>query len=362
MPLQKEPPARGSFAIWMWILIEAMVVLLALQMLAMHPTADWVEAKFIEGYYPVLESALSGLTARVPFPVGDWIVLLGAALIGIRAVVWIRRLGGRRMRLGRFVLEAAAIASLYTIGFYSLWAWCYERAPVTARVQYDPAAINALAVSDLTAKAVAKLNRLAPIAHRGHRNPDLHGLAEEVRAIAKALGDREDLALPQPKKSVLDWYLTATGIGGYINPYSAEDIEASDVLWFERPDFTAHEWGHTAGFAREDEANYIAALACIRSTDPVVQYSGWQQIFLYLPRPPITNKTFVKEVWEDFAAIRARDTTHINLSLSRFQWHFYNNYLKANHVTNGTVSYSGFINLLLGIPRDAHDLPRSLRS
>ncbi|GAC1613828.1 MAG: DUF3810 domain-containing protein [Vulcanimicrobiaceae bacterium] len=337
------------------LIVELMLVLVAVQMLVMHPTADWVEARFINGFYPVLERALGSITSRSWFPAGDAIVILGVFFIVLRAIAWRRSRAPNR--LVRCALETAAICSLYTIGFYVLWGWCYERAPLTQRVRYEPTRVDAPAVQALRVQTIKELNRLGPLAHRSHRNPDLGRLAGDVLRIARALGNRDDLMLPAPKRSLLDGYLKATGISGYINPYSAEAIEASDVLWFERPDFTAHEWSHTLGFAREDEANYIAVLACIRSSDPVVQYSGWQQVFLYLPQPHLTSETFVKEVWDDFGAMTARNKAHVNLSLSSIQWHFYNSYLKANNVQNGTVSYSGFVDLLIGAPRDSGGLP-----
>jgi hypothetical protein len=334
-----------------------MMVLVGVQIFVMHPTADWVEVKFINGYYPALERSLAAVTSRAGFSVGECIDFLGIAFVLTRAAVWVRRPGRKRAKWMRFLLETAAAACLYLVGFYAMWGWCYERAPLTDRVAFDQGRVNEPAVRNLTAEAVAELNRLGPVAHRSHRNPDLRAVASDVQAIARRLGNRDDLLFPAPKRSFLDWYLSATGIAGYINPYSAEDIEASDVLWFERPDFVAHEWSHTAGFAREDEANYIAVIACLRSRDPVVAYSGWQQVFLYLPQPHLTSNTFVKEVWDDFGAMTARNKAHVNVNLSAFQWRFYNGYLKANNVKNGTVSYSGFVNLVLGISRDSNGLP-----
>ena len=36
----------------------------------------------------------------------------------------------------------------------------------------------------------------------------------------------------------------------------------------ERPFDLAHEWSHDAAYAREDEANYLAIITCLRSADP----------------------------------------------------------------------------------------------
>ena len=53
------------------------------------------------------------------------------------------------------------------------------------------------------------------------------------------------------------------------------------------PDYTlpytaAHELAHQRGIAREDEANFIAFLVCIRSDDPYIQYSGYLNMFEYV--------------------------------------------------------------------------------
>ena len=40
----------------------------------------------------------------------------------------------------------------------------------------------------------------------------------------------------------------------------------------------------TPPYAREDEANYLAIVTCLRSHDPAMQYAGWFELFLYLPQ------------------------------------------------------------------------------
>jgi hypothetical protein len=53
------------------------------------------------------------------------------------------------------------------------------------------------------------------------------------------------------------------------------------------PDYTipytaAHELAHQRGVAREDEANMIAFLVCIRSDDPYIQYSAYVNMYEYV--------------------------------------------------------------------------------
>ncbi len=53
------------------------------------------------------------------------------------------------------------------------------------------------------------------------------------------------------------------------------------------PDYTlpftaAHEFAHQRGISREDEANFVAYLACIESDDPYVRYSGYLNLYEYV--------------------------------------------------------------------------------
>ncbi|MDQ6931121.1 MAG: hypothetical protein M3126_10725, partial [Candidatus Eremiobacteraeota bacterium] len=115
--IEKEPPARGSFSTWCWIVVQIMVILVGLQVLVVHPSADWVETNFINGTYPLLENGLAGFTSQLSFPAGDAFVILGGLLVLVRIVVWIGRPGKIRARFVRCAIEIAAIGSIYAISF-----------------------------------------------------------------------------------------------------------------------------------------------------------------------------------------------------------------------------------------------------
>jgi hypothetical protein len=152
--------------------------------------------------------------------------------------------------------------------------------------------------------------------------------------------------------------MNLSGTSGFTNPFTLETQLAPDLLWFERPFAQAHEWSHVGGYNREDEANYIAAVSCLRDDDVVARYSGAIELFLYLP--PLKHyphSMFVEQVWQDFAAIRRRNKHFVNLNLSRFSWRVYNSYLKSNRIASGVENYDEVTRLMAGIPLDAQGLP-----
>ncbi len=317
-----------------------------------RPSPAWVEQHFSNGYYPAWEHLWSSFTPLLPFAVGDVLVLAGVAVAAVALIFsrpWWRTIAG-----------IAAIAGLYAIWFYAGWGFGYDRAPVQARVAYAPQQVSAARVLALRSSAIGEMNRLAPLAHAQERREDLN-LAELRDAwlpVVQRLGDTWIPSVHASKSTLAGWFMDESGTSGFTNPFTLETQLAPDLLWFERPFSQAHEWSHVAGFNREDEANYIAAVACLRDPDAVAQYSGWLELFLYLPQKTrYARKEFASEVWADFDAMRARNAHFVNLDISRFSWRVYNRYLKSNHVAAGVRNYDQVTQLMAGIPLDAQGLP-----
>jgi len=259
------------------------------------------------------------------------------------------------------LLNCLAIAGLYTVWFELSWGWNYARAPLEARMQFDPSRVTLANATALRARAMAQMNALAAPAHALAARPLELGL---VRAawlpLVQRAGDRWTPWPTPPKPTIADSFMLATGTSGFINPFTLNVALASDLLWFERPFDIAHEWSHAAAYAREDEANYLAILTCLRSPDPVLQYSGWFELFLYLPQKTrYEHRELSPLVWQDFAAVRRRDARHINTILAHWTWRTYNVYLKSNRIASGIANYDEVTRLMLGVPLDASGLPIS---
>jgi hypothetical protein len=269
------------------------------------------------------------------------------------------RIAAQWRRPARLALDVAALIGLYAFWFEAGWGWNYDRAAVETRLQYDAVAVTPVAMRALRARAVDEINALAPAAHVRASIPlDVRALRAAWLPVVQRAGDDWAPGTIAPKATLAGPFMDLNGTAGFINPLALTVQSAPDLLWFERPFDLAHEWSHLAGFAREDEANYLAAVTCLRSRDPVVRYSGWIALFESLP--PLASyprRMFTALVWRDFAAQRERDARHVNLAFSRWSWRAYNAYLKSNRVASGIANYNEVTRLMLAIPRDRRGLP-----
>ena len=324
-----------------------------------QPQAAWIERVYSNGAYPVWERNAFPVTNALPWSLGDVAALAGVAAIVWQSVFFARRRGRRARNVGALLLNCAAIVGLYAVWFELSWAWNYARAPLETRVRYDPARVTPQAADALQRRAIYQMNALAESAHARASVPlDLAALRAAWLPAVQRVGDTWAPLVGAAKPTVADPFMLATGTEGFINPFTLNVATASDLFWFERPFDYAHEWSHVAAYAREDEANYLAIVTCLRSKDPAVMYAGWFALFLYLPQERhYARREFVPLVWRDFAAIRRRNARHINVALAHWSWRTYSAYLKSNRIAAGIANYDEVTRLMLGVPLDSQGLP-----
>jgi hypothetical protein len=340
-------------------LIKFVAIGLGAAALAWQPQAAWLERAYVNGTYPQWERTAFAITRPLPWSLGDLAALVGIAAILWQIVAFARRRVWRVANAARLVLNCAAIAGIYAVWFELSWGWNYARAPLETRVRFEPSRVTPSSAAVLRRRAMAEMNALAPLAHADAAQPlDLAALRAAWLPAVQRAGDAWTPSTGSAKPTIADPFMVATGTSGFINPLTLNVALASDLLWFERPFDLAHEWSHDAAYAREDEANYLAIVTCLRSPDPVMQYSGWFELFLYLPQKRhYSHREFVPLVWQDFAAMRRRDARHINVMLAHWSWRTYNVYLKSNRIRAGVANYGEVTRLMLGVPLDASGLP-----
>ena len=112
---------------------------------------------------------------------------------------------------------------------------------------------------------------------------------------------------------------------------------------------------HQRGYGSEDECNFLAYIACINNEDYDFQYSGYILALKY------TASALAKVDYDALVSLNGELSSSVinDLNYSREFWKQYegkvnevsdnmnSNYLKANGVEEGTLSYGKVVNLLL---------------
>lgn len=149
----------------------------------------------------------------------------------------------------------------------------------------------------------------------------------------------------------------ATGTTGIFIAFTGESSVSSTTFTTSLPFTMCHEIGHRMAFAREDEANFAAFLACSVSDRADFRYSGYYLAFVYCYNALYrVDRDAANEVWQttspeiqaDAAASRAHYQTVENDKVSEATGKVYDTYLKAFDVKSGRQSYGEVVDLLTG--------------
>jgi hypothetical protein len=318
--------------------------------------ATFVERVYSRRLYLALQPLLTSLSNLVPFALFDALLIVVAlSWIGL-SVRDLRKVKGR-VRAVVVILwrTIVGVAALYLV-FLCTWGLNYRRVPLADVLGLDAARVTAPAVKDAAIVAAGRLNDLYAHAH-GARWPAPPAIDQPLSAaLERALADtgRPQTLVPgRPKETIIDWYFRRAAVDGMTNPFFLEILVSSELLPFEWPFVTAHEWSHLAGVADEGEANFVGWLACVRGS-PAAQYSGW--LFMYSELVSVSSRTDRAAIaaalaagpQQDLQAIRDREARYVSPRLSAAGWRVYDSYLKANRVESGAASYGEVVQLALG--------------
>ena len=162
---------------------------------------------------------------------------------------------------------------------------------------------------------------------------------------------------------------------GIYFPFSME-ANYNDVAYvMNLPATMCHELAHLKGFIYEDEANFIGYLACVESDDIYFEYSGYLSVLGYLERDlkeiqkkqPKSYEEAVSEqglielsdvVYQDDVFVTEEEWQRIESkaifdtkTVSKASDTFVDTTLKVNGVSDGMVSYSRVVQLMLAYER-----------
>lgn len=347
------------------VLLAPLALLLILIAKNNSAFAEWYTV-YIYHYISLFWNFLSSL---VPFSLAEIIVVLlipfVLAYIIYFVIKIIRKKGARGRTAYKAFLNAVCAISLVFFLFVSNFGICYYRSTFA---EANGIEIRESTVSELYELCIDLAEQASSLREELSESDgvmtisDLNELKSETQTAMNSLYEEyPDIftGYSAVKSVMLSELMSRIQITGVFFPFTFEanvNIAAPD---FSIPSTMCHELAHLRGYAREDEANFIAYLACINSDNNSLKYSGcmlafvhsvnalydsdkekYNEVFSHLSEKVIADLNANSEYWAAYEAPAAEAAASVN-----------DFYLKANSQEDGTKSYGRMVDLLLAYAR-----------
>ncbi len=362
---KQEQEKKSKLPLILIIITAVLAVTILCDILARN--TDGFAEFYSEGIYPLFVHIIGFINGLFPFAVGEVLIILFfiAAVIGIAFLIF--RLV-RSDEKGKTALRGfTAVFGAVTFIYFSYTFFCginYHRVPFSEKSGLTPSKYSAEDLRTLCVYLIENANAEAEkieTDENGLMDVNTEGFdmkAECVEAMGKVGEQYPALSgfYPSPKGLMVSEFMSMCQILGVYNPFSIEanyNVNAPD---FSVPFTLCHELSHLKGFMREDEANFIAYLACRESENEYVRYSGYTEALIYAMgqyysaagaekytelyvtiHPTILKEMqFNNEYWSKYQTPVAEVSNKIN-----------DTYLKNQGQEEGTKSYGRFVDLML---------------
>ena len=159
----------------------------------------------------------------------------------------------------------------------------------------------------------------------------------------------------KPKKMLFSWFMSYFNYTGIYFPFSGEANVNVHQPSMMIPATVAHEMAHQRGIASEQEANFVEILTCMKSGNPVYEYSGafsafinlgnalyrydkeaYSRLWYSLPPEVLADMQANNEYWQQFETKAAEVTEKV-----------YDSFLKSQGQELGVQSYGACVDLLI---------------
>lgn len=344
--MSKQPTQSSG-----WLGLTTALLITALLWNFSPPSGEWLERNYSRGIYPVIAAVLVPVTGAVPFsltalllvlvPLG-WLVWSGVKLRGRRVLEWLR--GSALLGLTVYLL------------FVTTWGANYGRTPIEAQIGLSSTAAGEgdlrrlVDTLEQTVRQNAGADRDAAMA-RAALQASLIKTVREITGATPALPDWPKLL---PAGSLIRF----GNASGVISPFTLE-AHLDAALW--EPYGLAigvHELAHIAGYAREADTDFVAAVAGLGADHPYARYAValklWSDAARQLPQTTYTQRlqSLPKIARDDLDATLVPFRQHrLPAWVRSIQRGLYDRYLTSQGVSAGVGDYSRTTSLLIAAQR-----------
>lgn len=326
-----------------------------------------IEVVYSKGLYRFVAQVFSTITGVIPISIAEIIILSLIAFSAyqvIKLVINVRNKKNNKLGIFfRFVISIVMVLSTIYFTFILAWGLNYHRLPFANIVEFEMVDYNSEDLANLAEYLIDEANEL-----RQHVDVNADGvmtLGESPFKTMKRANIAFDIAgeiypelggnYGKPKVLLFSKAISYLGIWGFYFPFTFEANVNVNIPDSMIPSTTIHEIAHQRGFAREDEADYIAYLVSRMHPDYDFQYSGTlmalRHVMNALARADYERflelrETYSPGVLKDIQAINAHNQKYSGF-ISNISAEVNNAYLKANAQKDGIKSYGRMIDLLM---------------
>lgn len=226
---------------------------------------------------------LGTVLSLCPVPVWEiLLVLLVLTMIG--CLVW----AVRKHRIPGFLAMLLEINLLGVMLFMLLWGLNHFAPPIGEQINLNVRKYSATQLEQAAAWYAEQASALSTQVKRDAGGevvpPSISEQSETAVAAYKLLGaenSRFKRFAPVVKPLMGSTLFAEMGTTGIYLCLTGEAAVSTKTYGLTQPFTVCHELGHSLAVAREDEANYLAFLACRASEDELFRYSGYYCAFLY---------------------------------------------------------------------------------
>lgn len=305
--------------------------------------------------YTVLVNIIGRIAGTVPFSIAETGIYV--------LIVWLLVVLIKSVRKKCFNDFARKIFLLASVLFFIYCANCgvnYYRTSFAESAGYRAEKYTVEELKNTCIWLTDHVNKLAEQVERNEKGTMILSGDEQETAVSamNTIGSKySELQgfYPKPKGLMNHWILSVQSISGIYSPFTIEANYNTGMTDYNIPFTACHELSHLRGFMKEEEANFIAFLACTESENLDFQYSGyllgwintmnllykidyesWEEIRPILSEAVEPDLKANSEFWDKYDGAVAEVADRIN-----------DTYLKANGQDEGVLSYGRMADLIV---------------
>ncbi len=323
----------------------------------------------------VFRAVTAHVTAVLPFSLAETVILC-AIPCAILFFVWCIVVAAKNDTLTRQIFRLLAVIVLLASVFVLTFGIAYDTTPLEDKMELEAASPSADDLYLASACTLVELNRLERSITRSESGAapmpyTFDEMVDKLNAAYDTLYTTYDFLSPlhtKVKRIALSKPMTYTHLSGVYTFWSGEanvNVNYPDYVIVYT---TAHEMAHQRGIGPEDEANFIAYLACIASDDPYIRYCGQANMLEYLTdalyqADPTMYAEQILPFYSDglrgeYLAYSAMFEPYRDSTASAVSSAVNDTYLKAQGQTAGTRSYGLVVDLAVAYILEHANLPQ----